>query len=81
MPRPPSRRSGPAPWHCWDHKANTLRPVLIYRSLELGALAVPPLPLVVDELVPTGSLTLFARREKAGKSLAVLVISVADREG
>ncbi len=46
-----------------------------YRSLglaDLAALDVPELDWVVDGLFPAGSLTLFAGREKEGKSLAVL---------
>jgi hypothetical protein len=45
---------------------------LAYRPLsldELAAMNLPDLDWVVDTLLPTGSLTLFAGREKSGKSL------------
>jgi hypothetical protein len=50
--------------------------------LELYAAQVPPLEYLVDGILPRGSLTLLAAREKAGKSLLAvdLVCSVAAGE-
>ncbi len=60
----------------WDDHAEPVGPPTVtYRSLGLADLAgldVPELDYVIDGLFPAGSLTLFAGREKEGKSLAVL---------
>lgn len=58
---------------------------IVYRPLtlsELAALKLPEPVWVVDDLLPAGSLTLFAGREKGGKSLlaADLTASVAGGE-
>ena len=47
-------------------------PIRGFSLTELDALDVPPLEYVIDGLVPVGSLLLFAKREKEGKSLALL---------
>ena len=55
-----------------------------YRSFsvtELRGMAMPPLAFVVDGLFPGGSLTLFAGREKEGKSLAVLDLAASVAAG
>ena len=57
----------------------------VYRPLslsELYAIQVPPIEYVVDGILPLGSLTLLAAREKAGKSLLAvdLCCSVAAGE-
>jgi hypothetical protein len=64
---------------------NQTQPPITYHALtidELRSLEFPPLEYIVDGILPSGSFTLFAAREKSGKSLMAtdLAVSVAAGE-